>query len=77
MYKWKKLSKNKMLEIEANILKNKPESFFSFKTTWTIRGDHAGFKVNLEIFKFYFNFEIYDQRHWDYETDTFEKIKNK
>jgi len=47
--------------------------YFNFKISWTRKEDHAGFQILIEIFNFMFDFNIYDSRHWDYDTNTYEK----
>ena len=38
-----------------------------FKT----QGDHAGFEAHLAFGQYIFEFNITDDRHWDYESNTF------
>lgn len=54
---------HKALEIELGWGENQ-----GFSTGWRLnsRGDHAGFKVWLDLFKLYFTFNVYDHRHWNY-----------
>lgn len=42
--------------------------YFNFGISWTRKCDHAGFRVLFEVMSFMFDFKIYDNRHWDYET---------
>lgn len=34
---------------------------------WTLMKDHAGFEINLALFGYGIEFNIYDSRHYDYE----------
>jgi hypothetical protein len=38
----------------------------------THRCDHAGLKLEFGFFSFSFQFNIYDNRHWNYNTKTWE-----
>jgi hypothetical protein len=62
----KQLSKNKALEIEAIKLKNCYQ-LFDFSISHSYAGDHAGFRLTIQIYKLFFEFSIYDCRHWDYD----------
>jgi hypothetical protein len=46
-------------------------NYFLFETAWSRRQDHAGFGLMIVIFKFEFDFRIYDSRHWNYEKDRY------
>lgn len=39
-------------------------SIFNVSFRWDKKVDHAGFSFNVNIWKFYFIFDIYDNRHW-------------
>jgi len=41
---------------------------------WTIKGDHAGFRLMLGLFGYAVEFHTYDTRHWDCESNSWEKI---
>ena len=47
--------------------------WFNFQIQWTRKQDHAGFQILVEIYKFMFDFKIYDIRHWDYDNNSYEK----
>lgn len=65
---FRKLSKNKGVEIEILWLSKKNIShYYYFSHHWCFRGDHAGFVVHFQIFKFEFRLDIYDFRHWNYQ----------
>jgi len=40
--------------------------YFSFTTYWNRRMDHAGFALNLTVFGLEIQFNILDERHWDF-----------
>lgn len=42
-------------------------NFFHFECGLSKNCDHAGFRLNAEICGYWFEFQIYDCRHWDYE----------
>ena len=63
---------HKFWEIELLKL-DKPENLFNFKVKWSIRGDHCGLELSIEIYKCYTNFLIYDHRHWNWKEDRFLK----
>lgn len=65
------LTKNKSFEIQiANFTSYK---FFdlTIDARW-VGSDHAGLKFELDVVGFFFAVQIYDHRHWDYETNTWE-----
>ena len=39
----------------------------------TFKGDHAGLQSQFGLLGYSIEFSIYDTRHWDYDTDTWEK----
>jgi hypothetical protein len=41
-------------------------------TELTHRQDHAGIRLELGLFSFNFTFQIYDTRHWNYATNSWE-----
>jgi hypothetical protein len=56
------LTKHKWFDIQIGW--EKIISIFSLDLGWSIRQDHAGFKLNFNILWFYFIFYTYDSRHW-------------
>jgi len=48
-------------------------SIFHFQFSWSKKTDHAGFIFDLTIFGFSIMFIIYDNRHWDYDNNTWVK----
>jgi len=69
---FQQLSKNKNLEIELEY-EPKPWSLFNFNCHYTIRGDHAGFRLEISLWKFGICIDIYDSRHWDWKNDQWQK----
>jgi hypothetical protein len=69
------LSKNKSLEIQLDLFdKDLSTSYFEFMLTWTRKCDHAGPSFLFSIFRtVFFNIQIYDNRHWDYDNNCWEK----
>jgi hypothetical protein len=71
LYKHKRLSKNKSFEIQIH--RSSPYNLFRFFVNLAWRGeDHAGPELEVELGKYCFNVKVYDHRHWDYETGTWE-----
>ncbi len=59
---------NKTLETGYQICKESDVDFYlSFKT----KGDHARLRFNFQLWKFMFEFNVCDDRHWNYEADRF------
>lgn len=65
-----KLSKNKVLELQSGIWQE--YNYFDFVLKWNKNIDHAGFVFSVELFGFYFIFQIYDKRHWNYDYNCWE-----
>lgn len=75
---WKniKLSKNKNLEIQLD--RFGLNEFFNISLSLEWNGhDHAGPEVCVSIFGYFMEIKIYDKRHWDYETNTWEAYNQK
>jgi hypothetical protein len=67
-----KLSKNKNLEVQ--LLYTKWTRIFSTELALDFVGrDHAGPSFTLELFGLMFIINIYDGRHWNDETNDWEK----
>lgn len=63
-----KVSKNKIFDLEIDWLKWKEVwNIFKFQINWSIKTDHAGPKINLDLLQFHFECQIYDSRHWNYK----------
>jgi len=70
---YKQLSKHKTLELQSGTWQE--WSYFDFSKRWNRHTDHAGFNLNIEIFGLYFIFQIYDNRHWNYEYNCWEGMQ--
>lgn len=66
MHTYFSITKNKSLEIELNYFKGST-SIFEVFIGLNHYCDHAGFRLSVDIYKISFNFQIYDNRHWDSE----------
>ena len=67
---WLQLSEHKNLEVELFWVSGEYWNVFDVGTKWTRKCDHAGLHVQLELFRLFFVFSIYDSRHWDDEKET-------
>lgn len=63
-----KLTKNKAWEVQAY----RSNVIVECEIRLTHRTDHAGFKIELGLFSFSFVAQIYDTRHWNYDTQNWE-----
>lgn len=62
----------------GKLFKHKAWEFNTYKSScivdvdfrFTTRGDHAGVRLMLGLFGYEAEFNFYDTRHWDYETNT-------
>jgi len=50
---------------------NDSHDYFDFSIRWSRKGDHAGFKFDLTLLGIFIEFNIYDDRHWDYDRDRY------
>lgn len=65
--------RNKNFQCELNFWQWLPDLFsFNIDTSFT-GADHAGPSFSIEVFGLFFSIGIYDSRHWDYETNDWEK----
>lgn len=55
--------KNKFLELEVH----KDSTLISFMFQLSTRQSHGGLSMELGLFGYSFNFNFYDNRHWNYE----------
>lgn len=71
LYKDYSISKNKAIEIQLS----------KFGNSFTIIGfdfglhpyqSHGGLRISIDLLGYSFIIKIYDKRHWDYETGTWE-----
>jgi hypothetical protein len=52
----------------------KRSSIIGFTFDFTMRQDHAGFSLEIELFGWSIEYGFYDNRHWDYENGCWEGI---
>jgi len=75
-YFWRepKISRRKAMCIQLS--KAATPSILRFDLDLSWRGhDHAGPGISLELFGYFFDFNIYDVRHWNYEEGRWESDK--
>lgn len=69
-----RLSKNKTFELQLDRPNPIYSEIFKFYINWSLKGDHAGFKLLFSVYKlFFFCLDINDNRHWDYDNDCWVK----
>ncbi len=68
------LSENKTLEVQLELW-DSDETIFRFDFQWSRRTDHAGLNITFAIWRFSFYFSICDNRHWDYDKNTWSTYK--
>jgi hypothetical protein len=61
--------KNKHVELELFA----ENTIVSLAFDWTVQRDHAGMTIELGLLGYSISLNIYDQRHWDYKTNTWAK----
>lgn len=64
----KAITKNKSIELQFM----KTNDIIGFVFSFTTRRDHAGLNTNLALFGYSIQFNFYDHRHWNYETNKWE-----
>jgi hypothetical protein len=47
---------------------------FDFSLRFKTTGDHAGFKFSLELWGLFFEFSLFDERHWNYAANRFYEL---
>jgi hypothetical protein len=67
----KRLSKNKSFEFQFSNFKVNYLLSINIETTWNGQ-DHAGPRIEFEFMGLYMHLIIYDHRHWNYETNSWE-----
>jgi len=60
--------KNKFIELECY----KDNSLLSVMFDCSFRRSHAGLVIDLGVFGYNVQFQFYDNRHWNSDTDTWE-----
>lgn len=63
------LTKNKAWELEHTFYS---PMLFDADINWSRCQDHAGLRIVLGICGYGISFQIYDTRHWNYDTNTWE-----
>ena len=63
------ISKNKTWELQFS---RSHGLIFSFTISTHFKQSHAGYSVELGLFGYIFQADIYDNRHWDYTNDKWE-----
>ena len=64
----KRLTKNK--SVDLSILKS--NAIIGCGLEFTRRKDHAGLNIDVSLFGFDFNVNLYDNRHWDVDANDWE-----
>ena len=64
---WNTPFKNKYFEFEVF---HDCVYLINFNFDWTTRCDHAGIRLELGLFGYELFLHFYDNRHWDYHTNT-------
>ncbi len=59
------VTKHKTLEIQ---LSKHQSCLLSFSLRITMNENHSGFMLSVGLFGYIFDVNLYDNRHWDYET---------
>lgn len=67
------VTKNKSFEIHFA----KFGSFFDFDVNmkWRRKCDHGGIYFDIQLFGFFFEMNLSDDRHWNHETNTFQSYE--
>jgi hypothetical protein len=66
---WNTPIKNKYLEFQ---LMQDCEYLLHFNFDWRRKCDHAGVKLELGLLGYEIMIQLYDSRHWNYKTNTWE-----
>ena len=64
-----KLTKHKAWELEHSYMST---MLVDVDLLWSVRTDHAGFRLTVGILGYGVGFQIYDTRHWNYERNCYE-----
>jgi len=70
-----KVVTNKYIELECGYISE--WNWFEAVIEATRKRDHAGVLVRFELLGFFISFDLYDNRHWDYDNDKWEVCKAK
>lgn len=65
------LTKHVFIEIEFQYIPHSEEwyNWIYLGGSLSRKRDHAGFEINIDLYRFSFHFIIYDHRHWNYDED--------
>lgn len=67
----KKISKNKAISFQLS--KFDPDNLFSIGLRFSWKGsDHAGPYFHIDVLGYFAIFNLYDIRHWNYDTNKWE-----
>ena len=72
--KFWRVSKNKTMEVQFTYWE-RHWNWWNIHCSCSRRQDHAGFKLEIELFGLYFHLWICDNRHWNIEKDDWEEVK--
>jgi hypothetical protein len=72
------ITKNKSFELQLNFFDSLfHNDVFELNINWTIQQDHAGPSFTFVLYRtIFFKIQIYDNRHWNYEKNTWETYEN-
>jgi len=62
--------------VEFEFTKDNPKDF-SVRLNLTTKGDHTGLRFYVELGRLFFGATFYDDRHWDWNNDTYENYEKK
>ena len=68
-------TKNKYFELQTEYWKDDKSNIFDFVIRLNKRCDHAGFYFEISIWKLFFAVTIYDNRHWSWDKNEWEKYE--
>jgi len=69
-----KLTEHKFLEISIRKNIYSVTTFYNSCASWTRKTDHAGCHFYISIWRYSFEFSIYDHRHWDRQRNCFKDV---
>ena len=74
LFKNWKLTKNKSIELQIS---KGGDEIISGAFRLAFKEDHAGLMIDLSLFRRSIYFQIYDNRHWNYEKNCYETYEDK
>lgn len=66
-------TRHKHVEVDAA---RDNETDFSVRFSFTTKGDHPGLRFHVELGPLYFGVSVYDDRHWDWDKNTYCEYDN-